>query len=106
VEGRTALVTGGSRGIGAAIVRAFAAEGADIAFCHDDDDAGAAQVIADAASKGRRAVARKVDIGTPEACRELFAWAEGELGRIDVLVNNAGVSEEALVEETRYESLR
>jgi 3-oxoacyl-[acyl-carrier protein] reductase len=106
MEGRTALVTGGSRGIGAAIVRAFAAEGADIAFCHDDDDEGAAAVIAEVAARGRRAVARKVDIGTPEACRSLFAWAEGDLGRIDVLVNNAGVSEEALVEETRYESLR
>jgi NAD(P)-dependent dehydrogenase (short-subunit alcohol dehydrogenase family) len=47
LDGRMALITGGSRGIGAAIGRALAAEGADVAFCHNDDDVGVAEVEAD-----------------------------------------------------------
>lgn len=106
LAGRKALVTGGSRGIGAAIVRCFAAEGADVAFCHNDDEAGAAALCAELAPSGRKVHAWMIDIGTPEACRQLFASAEAALGDVDILVNNAGVSEEAFVEDTRFESLR
>ena len=52
LDGRMALITGGSRGIGAAIGRAFAAEGADVAFCHNDDDVGAAEVATCAPAAG------------------------------------------------------
>jgi 3-oxoacyl-[acyl-carrier protein] reductase len=106
LAGRRALITGASRGIGAATALAFAAEGADIAFCHDDDDAGAQEVLAAVRALGRRAFAWQVDIGSEAACRTLFADAEHALGAIDVLVNNAGVSEQALVEDTRMASLR
>ena len=106
LAGRKALITGASRGIGAATARAFAAEGADVAFCHNDDEEGAAAVIAAVEGEGARAYAWRTDIGEPEACRVLFANAEAALGRVDILVNNAGVSEEALVEDTTYASLR
>jgi 3-oxoacyl-[acyl-carrier protein] reductase len=105
LKGRKALITGASRGIGAAIARAFAAEGADIAFCHVDDEAGAASVSADVQRLGRRVFAWQCDIGDMAAARSLFGDAETALGQIDILVNNAGVSEEVLVEAITMESL-
>ncbi|KPL51250.1 hypothetical protein ABB55_02625 [Prosthecomicrobium hirschii] len=106
LAGRMALITGASRGIGAATARAFAAEGADVAFCHDDDDEGAEAVLAAIAAAGRRGFAWRIDIGSEDACRDLFAKAEAALGRVDILMNNAGVSEEALVEDISMASLR
>ena len=106
LAGRKALITGASRGIGAATALAFAAEGADVAFCHNDDDEGAASVVAAVEALGAKAYAWRVDIGVLEDCRTLFTHAEAALGQVDVLVNNAGVSEEALVEDTTYASLR
>jgi 3-oxoacyl-[acyl-carrier protein] reductase len=105
LDGRMALVTGGSRGIGAAIGRAFAAEGADVAFCHNDDDAGAAEVEADLRAYGRRAFSWRCDLNDMAAARRLFADAEAALGRIDILVNNAGVSQEAAVETITLDSV-
>ncbi len=105
LDGRSALITGGSRGIGAAIARAFAEEGADVAFCHVDDEPGAANVIADVHRFGQQAFAWQCDIGDMEAARKLYADAEAALGQIDILVNNAGVSEEVLVENTTMASL-
>src|SRR5271163_3482037 len=105
LDGRMALVTGGSRGIGAAIVRAFAADGADVAFCHNDDDDGASEVEAAVRARGRRSFSWRCDIGDMAAARRLFADAEGTLGRIDILVNNAGVSEEASVEAITLEAV-
>ncbi len=97
--GKTALITGGSRGIGAAIGRAFSEEGCDVAFCHDDDPAGAEAVCAEIAALGRRAWSSQCDIADPAACHTLFVQAEAAFDAIDILVNNAGVSEEALVED-------
>jgi 3-oxoacyl-[acyl-carrier protein] reductase len=105
LAGRTALITGGSRGIGAATARAFANEGCDIAFCHNDDDDGAAQMLDVIRAQDRRAAAWRCDVGDMAAARGLFRDAEAALGRIDILVNNAGISEEALVEDTTMESL-
>ena len=104
LESRTALITGGSRGIGAAIARAFAAEGCDIAFCHVDDEAGSAGVLADIDAAGSRGFAWQCDVGDIAATRALFAEAEEALGRIDIVVNNAGISQQVLVEDTTMES--
>ena len=68
LAGRMALITGASRGIGAATARAFAAEGADVAFCHDDDDEGAEAVLAAIAAAGRRGFAWRyapMDLDSP-----------------------------------------
>jgi 3-oxoacyl-[acyl-carrier protein] reductase len=104
LEGRKAVITGASRGIGAAIARAFAAEGADVAFCHVDDEAGAEAVIADIHRLGRRGFAWRCDIGDMQAAADFYARAEAALGQTDILVNNAGVSEEALVEAITMQS--
>ena len=92
------MVTGGSRGIGGAIVTAFAAEGADVVFCHDGDAEGAKAVIAAASQSGRRVRSVQCDVSDPDAVRSFFAESERGFGPVDILVNNAGISGEASFE--------
>lgn len=92
LAGRRAVVTGGSRGIGAAIVRAFAAEGAHVAFCHVDDEAEAAATIAAAGAIGLSPTASPCDVSSPEAVTAFFTEVEASQGPTDILVNNAGIS--------------
>ena len=93
LNGKVAFVTGGSRGIGAAIVRRLAAEGADVAFTYvsassrDTAQALAREIEAD----GRRARAIQADSADPAQVRQAVEQAIGELGPVDVLVNNAGI---------------
>lgn len=89
LDGRTALVTGASRGIGAAIALAYAEAGADVALAArstDDIEALAGKIEA----AGRRALAITTDVTDPEQIRNCVAQAIGSLGKIDILVNNAG----------------
>src|SRR6478672_7581675 len=91
LAGKTALVTGAQQGIGRAIALAFACEGADIAINWLDDES-AANELADAVrALGRRAALIRADVGQFEAGPEMVARTEGELGGIDILVNNAAV---------------
>jgi len=92
LTGKIALVTGGSRGIGRATALAFAAEGADIAFCHLDDGDKAEQTAAEIRALGRRAMHRSLDIADTKAGQEFAAVAARELGPIDILFNNAGMN--------------
>jgi 3-oxoacyl-[acyl-carrier protein] reductase len=92
LAGKIALITGGSRGIGRATARLFASEGADIAFCHLDDDAGAEAVAADIRGLGRRAMHRAVDVSDIAAGRVFAAQVARDLGPIDILFNNAGMN--------------
>jgi 3-oxoacyl-[acyl-carrier protein] reductase len=92
LTGQVAIITGGSRGIGRAIALLFAREGADIAFCHLDDETGAAEVSAAIAAMGRRAQAVALDVADLPALRAFIAGAEAALGPCDVLVNNAGLN--------------
>lgn len=96
---KTALVTGGSRGIGAAIVIAFATEGADVLFCHDGDDDAAAAVLREATKTGRHVASARCDVSDPAAVETFFAASEREFGPIDILVNNAGISGETPFEK-------
>lgn len=106
LSGKAALVTGGSRGIGAAIVRRLARDGADVAFTYVSPagKAKAEEVVADVAARGRRAVAIQADAEDPDAVRAAVDRAAAELGRLDILVNNAGVYAQGPFEEvTRAE---
>jgi NAD(P)-dependent dehydrogenase (short-subunit alcohol dehydrogenase family) len=91
LQGKTALVTGGSRGIGRAIAIEFAAAGADVAVNWFDDEPAARQVAAEIVAHGRRAVTIKADMANIVEVREMVTAAIAEFGGIDILVNNAGV---------------
>jgi 3-oxoacyl-[acyl-carrier protein] reductase len=92
LAGQVAIVTGGSRGIGGAIARAFAREGADVAFCHLDDPEGAAETAAAIAAAGRRCHAEAFDVADADRLRAFVAAAEAALGPADILVANAGMN--------------
>ncbi|WP_427766044.1 SDR family NAD(P)-dependent oxidoreductase [Streptomyces sp. DSM 41931] len=89
--GRTALVTGGSRGIGAAAALRLAQEGADVAVTYVNGKEAAEDVVRAVEALGRRAVALRADAGDPEEAASAVTAAVRHLGRLDVLVNNAGV---------------
>ncbi|MFD5099532.1 SDR family NAD(P)-dependent oxidoreductase [Streptomyces albidochromogenes] len=91
LNGRTALVTGGSRGIGAAIALRLAQEGADVALTYVRDEQGAREVAQKIESAGRRGIALRADAADPAAVTAVVGRAADELGRLDILVNNAGI---------------
>jgi NAD(P)-dependent dehydrogenase (short-subunit alcohol dehydrogenase family) len=86
---KVALVTGGDSGIGRAVALAFAREGADVLISYLSEEQDAAETVRVVEESGRRAVSVPGDIGDPEHCRALVEQAVDELGRLDVLVNNA-----------------
>ncbi len=88
-DGKVVLVTGSGRGIGAAIARAFAGEGATVVVNYLSNDAAAAEVVAQCKQAGGDAWAVKADAASPAAVQAMVAQALQEVGRIDVVVNNA-----------------
>jgi 3-oxoacyl-[acyl-carrier protein] reductase len=103
LAGKVALVTGGSRGIGAEITRRLAAEGADVGFTYVSGKSGADSVAAVVRSMGRRAFAVSADLAEPLAAASVVDAVTGEFGRLDILVNNAGVTHWGSVAETSVE---
>ena len=91
LSGRVALVTGGGRGIGAAIARRLAADGADVALTYARSAVGAHEVVAAVEATGRRARAFAADNRDAAAVERAVEATVAELGRLDILVNNAGV---------------
>jgi 3-oxoacyl-[acyl-carrier protein] reductase len=91
LAGKVAIVTGGSRGIGAAIVLRLARDGADVAFSYSASKARSEQVVADVEALGRRALAYQADQADADQVRAFIANAHQAFGRIDILVNSAGV---------------
>lgn len=99
--GRGVLVTGASRGIGRAVAQAFAAAGDRVAIHHRDSASLAGELLA--ALPGRGHVIVQADLADPQAVRTMTDLAAGELGGLDVLVNNAGVFTPHPVTEVSYE---
>jgi NAD(P)-dependent dehydrogenase (short-subunit alcohol dehydrogenase family) len=92
LAGKTALVTGGSRGIGAAIVLALAEKGANVAVTYERSADSAQQLVRLVEEKGRKAVAIQADSADPEAIQRSVDEAVGALGSLDILVNNAAIA--------------
>ncbi|NSC19741.1 SDR family oxidoreductase [Streptomyces albus subsp. chlorinus] len=90
-NGRTAIVTGASKGLGAGIAKSLAEAGAAVVVNYRSDAEGAARVVADITAKGGRATAVQADVADGEDVHRLFDRARAAYGPVDVLVNNAGV---------------
>ncbi len=97
LSGRTALVTGASRGIGRAIARALAEAGADVLINYARSATAAQELAAEIASLGRRAEAVAADVADPAAVEAMFERLAATWGSLDILVNNAGVIRDNLV---------
>jgi NAD(P)-dependent dehydrogenase (short-subunit alcohol dehydrogenase family) len=90
LDGKVALVTGGSRGIGAAIARRLAADGADVALTYRHARERAVEVVADIERSGRRGIALEADGADSAAFTDAVERTVATFGRLDILVNNAG----------------
>jgi 3-oxoacyl-[acyl-carrier protein] reductase len=100
-DDRVVLVTGGSRGIGRAVAEAFATRGATVVVQFRRDRRAADDTLAALAGHGHLAL--PADVAVPEQARSLVGRVVAELGRVDVLVNNAGIYEQHPILETSYE---
>ncbi len=97
LTGRSAVITGGSRGIGRAIVLRLATQGADITFSYKGNTAAAEETVAAVEALGRRAIAHQGDVTDPAAAEALVKTALEAYGKVDILVNNAGVTRDDLI---------
>ena len=91
LKNKTAVITGGSRGIGAAIVKKFAAEGANVAIVYQSSSEKAEQVRMAAEQQGVKACMYQCDVSDFDACKETIAAITKEFGKFEILVNNAGI---------------
>src|SRR6185369_4031991 len=93
LEGKVAVVTGASKGIGAEIARRMAADGAAVAVNYSSSKEGADRVVAEITRAGGKAVAVHANVSKPADIPRLFAETKKAFGRVDILVNNAGIYE-------------
>src|ERR1700748_891361 len=105
LEGKTALITGGSRGIGAAIAKRLASEGANVAITYANDAASATEVVKAIEINGGKAIAIKADGGDVAAVKAAVGKTVETFGQLDVLVNNAGTALPKSFEETPIEEM-
>ncbi len=97
LEGKAAVVTGGSRGIGRAIVIRLARQGADVAFSYRGNEAAAKETSSEVEGLGRRALAVQADVTDPASADGLVKQVLATFGRLDILVNNAGITRDDLI---------
>src|SRR5436190_11482026 len=105
LEGKIALITGGSRGIGAAIAKRLAADGADVAITYTKGADAAASVVKEIERVGRKAIAIQADATDATAVEAAVEKTVATFGQLDVLVNNAGTAIPKRFEETTLEEL-
>jgi len=103
LEGKVALVTGASKGIGAEIARELAARGAAVAVNYSGSKAAAEKVVADIKAKGGKAIAVQANVADPDSIGPLVSKVVSEFGPIDILVNNAGIYEFSPLEQVTPE---
>jgi len=105
LQGKVALITGGDSGIGRAVALAFAREGADVLISYLDEEPDAQKTVKIVEKEGRKCIAVAGDIGDESHCQQLVQRAVSELGRLDILVNNAAyqMSHESIQELTSQE---
>jgi 3-oxoacyl-[acyl-carrier protein] reductase len=106
LSGKTAVVTGGSRGIGRAIAIRLATQGADVAFSFRGNAAAAEETAAAIRDLGRRALSFQGDVTDPEAADALVKAALEAFGKVDILVNNAGITRDDLIMRMSLEAWR
>ncbi len=106
LEGKVAVVTGASKGIGAGIAKALAGEGAAVVVNYSSSKQGADRVVADISGRGGKAIAVQGDVSKEADIKRLFSEAQEAFGRIDILVNNAGFYEFAPLEEVTEDLFR
>jgi 3-oxoacyl-[acyl-carrier protein] reductase len=97
LTGKTALVTGGSRGIGKAIALRLAMQGADVAFSYKGNATAAAATVAEVEALGRRSLAIQADARSAEGADALVKGVLEAFGKVDILVNNAGITRDNLI---------
>jgi len=97
LSGKTAVVTGGSRGIGRAIALRLATQGADVCFSYRGNATAAEETRAAIAALGRKTIAVQADVSVPESAELLIKTALADLGKVDILVNNAGITRDDLI---------
>src|SRR5215470_921520 len=98
LDGKVAAVTGGASGIGEATVRRFVAEGASVAFCDRDGERGE-RVAAELETAGAKIAFTHADVGSEAACLAFVNGAAQKFGRLDILINNAGIRKYEKVDE-------
>jgi 3-oxoacyl-[acyl-carrier protein] reductase len=103
LEGKVAIVTGASKGIGAGIARAFAEEGASVVVNYASDKAGAENIVNEIIAKGGKAIAIYADVSKEADVKKMFEEANTAFGRLDILVNNAGVFKSIPIEKISVE---
>jgi len=106
LTGKIAIVTGGSRSIGAAIAKRLAADGATVAITYNASPDRAEAVVQEIVAAGGQAVALAADAGNPEAVRAAIAEVAQRFGKIDILVNNAGMSVLGAPEDIAFEDFQ
>ncbi|AZR72748.1 3-oxoacyl-[acyl-carrier-protein] reductase [Anoxybacter fermentans] len=103
LNGKVAVVTGSSKGIGAAIALAYAKAGAEVAINYNRDKAGAEEIVRKIQAMGHKAKAYQADVSNPDQVKEFIDAVMNDFGKIDILVNNAGITRDTLLVRMKEE---